>query len=314
LKADPALIRVFGECDRSAGEPGFASEPIDFLGVRDALDWSLAPVWGLSSSAGETPIVPRRLIEFYDHTRPGWGRFDIEGVSHVLTSSPLIERKGPDERSYLGRMLFDRFAIYLPGTGPGQKAGSAYIYKNPFAMPRARLMGRPLYVAGERDAIGALDRLGPSQRDRLVVEDPFRPLPESADVSGTATIRSELPERVEVEVDAQTDAYLILSDTYDPGWSATLDGRYAPIRPAWVAFRAVFARRSGNALASDHDVLTWPRRWPLVLLSVLVLILLVSAVQVDRKGHLSAHSRWEGSFHRFTWGAGIEAMREKGVR
>ncbi|HMB04827.1 MAG TPA: YfhO family protein [Isosphaeraceae bacterium] len=326
LKADPSVVRVFGECARSAGEPGYASEPVDFLSVRDALDWSLAPVWGLASSAGETPIVPRRLVEYYNHARAGGGRFDLESVTHLLTSLPFI-----------------------PGRGPGEPAGTTYLYRNRGALPRARLMGRPLYVADERGAIAALDRLGPARRDRLVIEDPDRPLPERAEASGTAIITREGPERVEVVVEAGTDAYLILADTFDPGWSATLDGRSAPIRPAWVAFRAVYVPRGrhgvvfryrpsgldlglavsgfgllpaivllawprrGIPLAPEHDRLTWPRRWPLALLAILVLIVLTSSATVET-GHLVPHPRWAGSFHRFTWGAGIEAMRAKAAR
>ncbi len=61
-----------------------------------------------------------------------------------------------------------------------------------------------------------------------------------ATVSGTARIVEDLPERVVVETDAATPAYLVLSDTFDPGWSATVDGQPAPIRPAYVAFRAVY--------------------------------------------------------------------------
>jgi hypothetical protein len=326
LKADPSRIRIFGSSGKSAGEPGYASEPVDFLSVRDALGWSLAPVWGMASSAGETPIVPRRLIEFYDHTGPGWGRFDIEGVTHLLTSVP-----------------------YIQGRGPGERVGTAYLYRNRSALPRARLFGRPYYVADERSAIDALDRLGPAQKDRLVVEDPDRPLSSDAEVSGTATITRELPEHVEVAVDAWTDAYLILADTFDPGWSATLDGRPAPIRPAWVAFRAVYVPRGrhvvifryrpagfvrglvisgvglvlvvgllcwprrGTPLAAEHDPLNWPRRWPRALLAVLALIVVGSAVTIKDR-HLAIHPRWVASFHRFTWGAGIEAMREKGTR
>jgi hypothetical protein len=326
LKSEPARIRIFGESARSAGEPGFASEPVDFLSVRDALDWSLAPVWGLDSSAGETPIIPRRLLEYYDHTRPGWGRFDIEGVTHLLTSLPQI-----------------------PGRGPGERVGTVFLYRNRTALPRARLMGRPVYVADERRAIEALDRLGPAQKDRLVIEDPDHPLPPLAEVSGTATITRALPERVEVGVVAETDAYLVLADTFDPGWSATVDGRAAPIRPAWVAFRAVYVPKGrhvvvfryspagfdrglaisgaglllalgllirpgrGFALAPEHEPLNWPRRWPVALLVVLALIVLGSSVTV-KEGHLAIHPRWSGSFHRFTWGAGIAAMRDPATR
>src|SRR5262249_59672978 len=104
-------------------------------------------------------------------------------------------------------------------------------------------------------------------------------------------------ERVPVDVDARTPAYLVLSDTFAPGWSATVDGRPTPIRPAYVAFRAVpvspgqhtvvftyrpagftlglgltgwgvvaalvlwFRPRRAVALAPDHAALGWPRRW-----------------------------------------------------
>ena len=77
----------------------------------------------------------------------------------------------------------------------------------------------------ELQAIAALERVGASLRDQLVVEDPDRPLAAGAKVSGTARIVEDLPERVVVETDAATPAYLVLADTFDPGWSATVDRR-----------------------------------------------------------------------------------------
>ena len=38
-----------GVAKRASNEPGYASERVDFLSVRDTLDWSLPPVWGLPS-------------------------------------------------------------------------------------------------------------------------------------------------------------------------------------------------------------------------------------------------------------------------
>ena len=61
-------------------------------------------------------------------------------------------------------------------------------------------------------------------------------------------------------------------------------------------------------LAPDHVGPPWPRRWPLWALAVVLTILLASIVAVRPPGRLAIQSRWSGSFHPFTWGAGIEAI------
>ena len=79
------MIRIFGKADKSAAEPGYVSKRIDFLDVRDQLDWSLSLAWNIQGSKGETPIIPRRYLDYMDHARIGGGRFDIDSVTHVLT-------------------------------------------------------------------------------------------------------------------------------------------------------------------------------------------------------------------------------------
>jgi hypothetical protein len=323
LKADPTCLRVFGIAEKSAGEPGFAAAPVDFLEVRDPLGWSLPPVWGLASATGITPMISRRSLAYIDHVRPRGGRYDLAGVTHWLT----------------GRSLRGSF-------GPYERVGAAYIARNPGALPRVRLLGRPYYVAGEAEAMAAVDRLGVETPHRLVVEDPDRPLSEGADGAGRAAIVREIPERVEVATEAAGDAYLVLADTFDPGWSATLDGHPVPIRPAWITFRAVFVPRGRHTVvfryrpagfafglvltaigllialgclawprplaptAAAHGLASGPRGWPRWGLVALVLIVLASTVAVGPDG-VAIQSRWANSFHRFTWGAGIEAMRLK---
>ncbi|WP_406695769.1 YfhO family protein [Singulisphaera sp. Ch08] len=320
LKADPEFVRLFGFAKRASNEPGYASEPVDFLSVRDTLDWSLPPVWDLATARGETPMLPRRLLEFTDHVLPGDGRFDLQAVTHLVTGMANIK-----------------------GWGKGVPAGSAFIYRNQTALPRARMIGKPIYVESETAAIAALDRFKPTLRDQLVVEDPTQPLPVDTMVTGTATITRELPERVEIKTESTGPAYLVLADTFDPGWSATVDGREVPIRPAYVAFRAVFVpagthtvlfryRPAGFTLGltitglgtlvgvalliwkrrlvldTEHKTLDWPRGWPIAGMALLLLIVLLSAFEVDDGKRPVIHSRWARSFHRFTWGAGIEAI------
>ncbi len=321
IKADPGTIRVFGVAEKSAAEPGFASRPVDFFEIRDPLPWCLPPVWGLRTSQGHTPMYPRRVLTFQEHARPGWTRFDVEGVTHILTGRPIVGFPGPVER-----------------------AGAAFIHRNEDARPRARLMGRPIYVADEAAASRALDDWGEKILDRLIVEDPDRPLPPDADAFGSATIAVDQPERVEVDVDAKSPCYLLLADTFDPGWSATLDGKPAPIRPAFAAFRAIFVKAGQHRVVftyepagfrlglvvtglgltaflaclawprpvadadASHAPLAWPRRWPLIFGGVLLAVVVGSSFQVG-PGGLRLHPRWDGSFHRFTWAAGIEAIR-----
>jgi hypothetical protein len=325
LKADPGFVRLFGLADKHAGEPGYASERVDFLPVRDTLDWSLPPVWHLASSNGNTPMISSRMVDYTDHALTGRGRFDLEGVTHFVTG-----------RQHLGR---------FPGV-PGQSAGAAIILRNAKALPRARLVGKPVYTLSQSESVAVLDRACRENTllENLIVEDPARPLPADASVSGTARIVADLPERVVVDVKADGPAYLFLADTFDPGWSATVDGQPAPIRPAYIAFRAVYVPRGDHTvvftyspagfdlglrlsgcgillgflfwflpapkvmLAPDHIILDWPRHWRTWFFVALGAIVLSSAITVHN-GHPALQSRWRDRFHPFTWGAGIDAMQ-----
>jgi hypothetical protein len=323
LAKDRTAIRVSGVGVLSAGEPGYAIRRVDFFKARDTLAWSLPPAWGLSTSSGLTPIIPRRFKIYGDNAQPGQGRSDIEGVSHALLPAGQQAR----------------------GWDPPLRAGSAAICRNPHVLPRARLMGNPVYVADEHEAVRALRALGRAARERIIVEDPDRPMPVGASVHGQARIVEELPERVVVEADSPGDSYLFLADAFDPGWTATIDGRASPIRPAQIAFRAVFLpggrhrvvftyRPAGftlglvvsglGAIAAvtmlvwpgrvgepgpEHGELGWGRYWPWWEALWIVCVLVFSTVGWDSRRGLTTQSRWEGSWHTFTWGAKIEAIQ-----
>ncbi len=324
LRNDPDLVRIFGIGDKSAGEPGYASEPVDFMPVRDPLDWSLPPVWGVPSAKGNTPMIARRLIAYFDHAVHGGGRHDIESVTHIVT--------GKKARSS------------FPGLG-SKHVGEAFIHKNPRALPRVRLVGRPVYTANEAQSIAAVDRLTrvDGMRERIIVEDPAHPLDPDAKVEGSARIREASADRVVVEVEARAPGYLFLADTFDPGWTATVDGVPAPIRPAYVAFRAVFVEQGNHTVlfryrpegielglmltalglpgaigvcflrlraGQDEGALRVPPRWlGRVFLAVLVAVVLVSIPGPGPGGRPTIQSRWKSSFHTFTWGAGYAAMK-----
>ena len=327
LRSSPELQRIFGISSMSAAEPGYASTNIDPMPARDSLSWSLAPVWGMSSSGGLTPIISKRIERYDTAASEGGSRFDLEGVSHILTGTPSAG---------------DRKRFENP-----QRVGRAYIIENRSALPRVRFASRPVYADDERDAAVQLNRLRREALERLVVEDPTRPLPEDSPLPewATAQLLLDEPEHLVVEASTSSPAYLVVADTFDPGWSATVSGKPVPIRPANVAFRAVLvpggrhtvvfrytpagfregAWVSGLGLLMVflcvgwpgpreptlelHGLSPWTRYWPWILLVGLVLLIGGSAIKLDPGNLVTLQSRWQKTGRQFTWGAGIEAMR-----
>ncbi|MFO0956368.1 MAG: YfhO family protein [Isosphaeraceae bacterium] len=323
IDRDSEAIRVVGFQERSLAEPGYASgDAAHFQDVfnrsRELLSYSTAPVWGLRSAEGVTPIIPTRYLAYGDNVLAGAGRYEIESVTHLISTHEK-----------------------LIGMTPSRAAGSVFVHSNPKALPRARLVGRPIYTGDRPESVRAARRIGAGIRDRLIVEDPARPLSEDATPVGAASIVVDLPERVEVDVEADSPAYLFLADTFDPGWSATLDDRPVAIHPAQINFRAVLVPEGshriafryepagfqrglaitaaglifgalafawpwrGVSLKPTHGPSGWPRWWPAAFLALLAALCIGSALVRPPTGE----SRWGGSWHAFTWGAGIGAMR-----
>lgn len=318
IKADPTFLRMYGEGTFPSGIPGYASKPTDFLVNRELLAWSTPLVWGLPSNGGETPIIPRRRLWFTDWHSPA--RLDLDGLTHLV----------------VGRAR--------PNLGPLEQAGSVYVFRNRTALPRVRLLGRPFYAESDLDAGRKLRVLGSDARSRILVEDPDRPLNADAEVAGSARIVREIPERVEIETDSTSASYLLIADTFDPGWTATVDGNPAPVRPAYIAFRAVFLKAGKHNVVFTYEPVgfklglgvsalgvfifltcfAWPRAlatleprdarsplprgWPWGLVFVAALLIAASIPKISSDG-IGLQRRWKGVPHYFTWGAGIEAMR-----
>jgi hypothetical protein len=65
---------------------------------------------------------------------------------------------------------------------------------------------------------------------------------------GAARVTSYAADEVRIHTSASADAWLVLSDTYYPGWTATVDGQAVPVIRGDVLFRVVAIP------AGEHDV------------------------------------------------------------
>jgi uncharacterized membrane protein YfhO len=84
-------------------------------------------------------------------------------------------------------------------------------------------------------AAGAIDFRREILIDDTVISGP------AWDTAATASVifNESSEERLEIEVDASASGWLFISDTYYPGWQATLDGRPVKIYRADICGRAI---------------------------------------------------------------------------
>lgn len=132
------------------------------------------------------------------------------------------------------------------------------VFENPSAFGRARLFFGATVASSLQDAeakVRSLGRGGTHIGETLlaktvVLEPAGKILPAALEGEGSSDVRwtRDKPDEVILETDGASTGYLMLADTFYPGWRATVDGASVPIFPADVGFRAV------QVAAGEHTV------------------------------------------------------------
>ena len=141
--------------------------------------------------------------------------------------------------------------------------------------PRVSLVHSWTRVARPADALGGvLDPGFDPARTAYVEQDPdIAPTADAA--PGSAVYREVTPEDVRVTVDTSTPALVVVRNSYDAGWSATVDGRPAPLLATdyLVQGVAVPAGRHEVRLVYRDDGVMWGMR-----LGLLVWVILLASI------------------------------------
>jgi hypothetical protein len=120
---------------------------------------------------------------------------------------------------------------------------------------RARFVPDGRGIATEKDAVARLidPAFDPSREVLLHDAPPPAAAVNGAITGGSATIVGEDARGIVVRVDAPRDGYLVLADTYYPGWSAAIDGQEAPVLRANIASRAVPVRQGRHDIRMTYE-------------------------------------------------------------
>lgn len=136
----------------------------------------------------------------------------------------------------------------LRGTEPRPLPWAVYERKEP--LPRSFVLGTARQRQRQGPVEEQLRRLDP-RREVLLDEDLLQPGPRQ--MWQAARVVYDGNNQVRVLAELEAPGYLVLSDTYYPGWSASAAGQQLPLVPANFAFRAVPLGAGRHEVQFDYE-------------------------------------------------------------
>ncbi|HTB34705.1 MAG TPA: hypothetical protein VK842_07565, partial [bacterium] len=212
-----------------------ASRYLDFRAPSSVLQ--APPVLGLLPDpwSGE----PYRLLDvpglWTQNTPALFGYETVQGYHGVQMAAPMKLQAALAGRQmdWLNLLNARYVASPNPLAVPGFRTLSAappYLYENPYALPRAFLVGGAVAAAGDEQAFAALAQPGFDVLHRVTL--PADPGLDNRPPQGA--VRWLLRGRNHLSLQAQTQrpALLVLSQTWYPSWRARVDGAAQPLLKA----------------------------------------------------------------------------------
>ncbi len=138
-------------------------------------------------------------------------------------------------------------------------SGDVKVYENLELLPRAYVVHRARVFPDDETALAALADPAFNPATQVILS-AGEALSDSAEVADEAArVITYEPERVAVEATLARPGYLVLADTYYPGWRATVDGTPVTIQRANLLFRAVYLTPGQHRVVFIYapDTLRW---------------------------------------------------------
>lgn len=193
-------------------------------------------LWGVDDAAGYSSFYPRRAglllwltqaasSERIPSSLPRWMTpgfegplLDLLGVTHVLLPPGTLEQTSL----------------------PPLYRGEIDVGRNPTAMPHAFFVDSAIVAANEGDAVERLRTATREElRGRVILEDMAAPPNRAAGSHGLVVQEDRTTDTLSLTVQAQNDGWVVVAESWDSGWRATLDGVDVPVLRANLALQAV---------------------------------------------------------------------------
>ncbi len=184
------------------------------------------PMWyGIEQAGGEHGNQLQRYNEFAGAGAETYVDFHNFGDPRFLAAANI-------------RYLTLSAELQVPFLREAYRGRQTIVYENLLALPRAYLVPRAVAVEPGA-ALAAMQDTAWDPRAVAFVEGGGVPALPEAPLEGGAEVLAHEPDRVVVRTTASRPALLVLSDNWYRDWTATVDGRDAPVHLTNHTFRGV---------------------------------------------------------------------------
>lgn len=190
-------------------QPGLPRVDID----ENLIKFNFGDWHGIQQAGGYTASITENVVRMELH-KPAAKR--LLGVAFAVSNKPTA---------------FHAHEVFTGSSG-------LKIYQNPDVLPRAFAVHEVFQVKSRGELTAALDSVAGSLRSRTFVLTPPPALEQCASAD-EVTIQSYTAGHVKLAASLACRGIVILTDTWFPGWTATVDGREAQIHEAYGFVRGV---------------------------------------------------------------------------
>jgi hypothetical protein len=206
------------------------------------------------------------LFDLYD-THGAWNPLKLERYDYLWS----IAKQYPDSPLYdLTGAAFEVVSPTVNAHAGQPKWSLAYqepalqIFRNANALPRAFLVHEAAVEPNPERIVLALRRFDVDPRHTVLLQS-GTPVPskdpgtaEAGQASGESVRATRYtPNAVDIDVQAKSPGWLVLTEAWYPGWEATVDGRSVPVLAADHAYRAVSVPVGTHRVSMEFRPASW---------------------------------------------------------
>ncbi len=222
------------------------------IGTRNALRPNVAMVFALRDLRGYEDVIDAQFDGLYGPVLARLG--EVQGTEVELTRDQQRLLSVAAVR-YVLTPRRPRVAGQPSAYHWVEEAGRVALYENLDALPRAYVVFQATVQPNPASAVTALLAPRHDPHQTVIVGAGGTPLSGPPLAAGAIPVRwvQDDPEQIELAAALPAPGYLVLSDTYMPGWRATVDGQPAPLLQANGVYRAVALPRGSHQVRFTYQ-------------------------------------------------------------